>query len=148
MPAWVNAAYQEYAKRISNYCKLELIEIATKPYKDNNINNNKLEEAKLILNKINKIASKDYIIALDLSGRSFTTEELAEYFSNLSSKQSVFNITMLIGGPDGLDSSCLNKADVKISLSKLTFPHPLVRVILAEQLYRVFAFLNNHPYHK
>jgi len=146
MPSWVNTAFKEYSKRLSSYCKFDLIEIPNKTNK--NIEQNKSEEAKLILDKINKVSLKDYIIALDLSGKAYATEELANYFNNLRTNLGIFNLTILIGGSDGLAKSCLEKADFKLSLSKLTFPHSLIRVILAEQIYRVFSYLANHPYHK
>lgn len=143
-PDWVNKGYQEYSKRLSKFCSLNLIELpVAHRSKNTNTSNLKLAESKAIADKI---SNSDYVIALDVKGKDYSTEGLAKLIDKTSLEYS--SIAIIIGGPDGLDYSAFNKVDHKLSLSKLTLPHPMVRIILAEQLYRVFTLLNNHPYHK
>jgi 23S rRNA (pseudouridine1915-N3)-methyltransferase len=92
------------------------------------------------------IGKGDGVIALDVLGKAWSTEHLAEQIK--SWQMSGRNMSLLIGGPDGLSEACLQRAEQRWSLSALTFPHPLVRVILAEQLYRAWSINNNHPYHR
>ena len=92
------------------------------------------------------IGSNTRTIALDVLGKSFSTEVLSQKLADW--QMDGRNVNILIGGPDGLDSRCLAQADEKWSLSALTLPHPLVRVLLIEQLYRAWTILQNHPYHK
>lgn len=144
MPDWVNEGFQEYSKRLSKYCKFKLIELplATRS------KNTSIEQVKNIESEalLSRIKTEEHVIALDLSGARYSTEQFAEYISKLSLVTS--NISLLIGGPDGMNAECLVRANSKISLSTLTLPHPLVRIIIAEQLYRALSFLENHPYHK
>jgi 23S rRNA (pseudouridine1915-N3)-methyltransferase len=86
------------------------------------------------------------VVAIDVNGKAWSTEELAKQCADW--QMDGRNVSLLVGGPNGLASSCLQRADQKWSLSPLTLPHPLVRVLLAEQLYRAWSILNNHPYHK
>ncbi len=144
MPSWVTEGYLEYAKRFTSSCFLELVEIpAEKRLKQSNI-------PKLIELEGNKLLSAikpgNRVIALDVKGHSWSTPELATQMKNWHMEGR--NIDLLIGGPDGLSSACLQKADIKWSLSPLTLPHPLVRILLAEQLYRAMSILQNHPYHR
>ena len=88
----------------------------------------------------------DFLIALDSRGKQFSTPALAKRIDSLRTQGQ--NISMLIGGPDGFSDSCLGRCKEKWSLSALTLPHPLVRVVLAEQIYRVWSLLSNHPYHR
>ena len=88
----------------------------------------------------------DRVIALDLSGASWTTEKLSNQLEGWMHSGS--GVSLLVGGPDGLATECLSRADQRWSLSALTFPHPLVRVILAEQLYRSWSVMTHHPYHR
>lgn len=144
MPDWVTSGYNEYAKRLSKYCKLSLIELPiAKRSKTTSIEQAKKSESITILEKINP---QDYVIALEINGKTLTTEDLAERIEKISLENS--SVVFLIGGPDGLDKDCVDRANSKISLSKLTLPHPLVRIVLAEQLYRAYSVLNKHPYHK
>jgi 23S rRNA (pseudouridine1915-N3)-methyltransferase len=92
------------------------------------------------------IGSGDKVIALDVLGKAWSTETLAEQLQNWQFEGN--NISLLVGGPDGLAPDCLARADQKWSLSALTMPHPLVRILLAEQLYRAWTINNNHPYHR
>jgi 23S rRNA (pseudouridine1915-N3)-methyltransferase len=144
MPAWVNTGFQEYAKRFPLGWRFELCEIpAEKRMLHSDI-------SQIISNEGEKILSafkpNHRLIALDVKGQSWTTEQLAKQLQQWS--QSKQNVDLVIGGPDGLSNDVLNKAEMRWSLSPLTLPHPLVRIILAEQLYRGLSILQNHPYHR
>ena len=102
-----------------------------------------MQESKRILSQID---ASDHVVALDVIGKSWSTPELAEHLA--SWQQLGSDISLVIGGPDGLDPACLQRANQRWSLSALTLPHPLVRVMLAEQLYRAWTILQNHPYHR
>lgn len=144
MPAWVDKGYQEYAKRLTGDCVLELLELPMqKRSKNISVEQLKEKEGKAILDAIKKT---ERVIALDVLGESVSTHDLAD---NIKSWQmDGHNIALIIGGPDGLSANVLQKADNKISLSKLTLPHPMVRVLLAEQLYRAWSINHGHPYHR
>ena len=92
------------------------------------------------------IPANHYVIALDKEGKSWSTENLADKIAGW--QQDGTNISFLIGGPEGMTAKLLQEADARISFSAMTFPHPVVRIILAEQLYRAYSILNHHPYHK
>ncbi len=144
MPQWVSDGYQEYARRLPRDCSLNLIEIApAKRGKTSQPQQWMQEESKRILSQID---ASDHVVALDVIGKNWSTPELAE---NLAIwQQQGGDVSLIIGGPDGLDPACLQRADQRWSLSGLTLPHPLVRVLLAEQLYRAWTILQNHPYHR
>ena len=147
MPAWVTTACAEYTKRMPREASLEIIEI--KPEKraaGNSTENIQLIEAKRIL----EAAGRDYIVALDERGQQPTTLELAEKFKTWldGSTTQGRDIALVIGGADGLHASVKQQANWLWSLSKLTMPHALVRVMLAEQLYRAMTVIQNHPYHR
>jgi 23S rRNA (pseudouridine1915-N3)-methyltransferase len=144
MPSWVNEGYQEYAKRFPPSCTLELVEIpAEKRTKQSDIARITEREGQKLLSQIKP---GNRVIALDVKGQSWSTEKLADNLKNWHMEGR--NIDLLIGGPDGLAAECIQKADTKWSLSPLTLPHPLVRIVLAEQLYRALTILQNHPYHR
>ncbi|SRR5690554_5936083 len=144
MPAWVNQGFAEYAKRITGDCQLSIQELPLqKRGKLVNIDQLKAKEAKTINDQIK---SNDLVVALDVLGKAVSTEDLAGLLSEW--QMTGKNVALLIGGPDGLDSDLLKKADVRLSLSRLTLPHPLVRVLLAEQLYRAWSINHAHPYHR
>lgn len=144
MPAWVEQGYQEYAKRFPRDFKLELVEVtAAKRSKNADLEKIKTQEGESILSKIN---SSDWVVALDVKGKNFSTPELAQQIEHW--QQHHPSIVLMVGGPEGLSQDCLNRANQKWSLSALTFPHPLVRVILAETLYRAWSVTVNHPYHR
>ena len=132
MPSWVVDAYQEYAKRLPRECALQLVEIPlSKRRKSLTSEQAAVEEGQQLLAALPKDCT---VIALDVRGKSWSTEELAVRLQDwLGSGR---DVALLIGGPDGLSADCLERASLKWSLSALTYPHPLVRVILAEQLYR------------
>lgn len=144
MPGWVQQGYEEYAKRLPRECELVLKEVAPgKRGKNSDIARIVKEEGERMLAAI---PAGCHIVALDLEGKQWTTPELAKSMQRwLDGGQSV---SLLVGGPEGLADSAKNLAHETWSLSKLTFPHPLVRVVLAEQLYRAWSLLNNHPYHR
>ena len=144
MPAWTKDAYGEFVKRMPSDIEVVLKEVpAAKRSKNNNTNNYIKEE----FNEISKrLTNGSYLVVLDVKGKSLTTLKLAERLSAWQVDHSVIDI--VIGGPDGISKELLNKAREKISLSLLTFPHPLVRVILIEQLYRAYAINIGHPYHR
>lgn len=144
MPSWVNTGVNEYSKRMPHDCALEIQEISPakrnksmSPQKAMQIEATSIERA---LNKQN------HIITLDVPGKPWSTEDLAKKLADW--RQFGKNIDFIVGGADGLSSDILNKAHESWSLSNLTLPHPLVRVILSEQLYRAWTLLNNHPYHR
>jgi 23S rRNA (pseudouridine1915-N3)-methyltransferase len=144
MPEWVNQGFQEYAKRFTLSCHLELVEISAEKRTKNNDIKRIIE---LESNKLSAAIKPGHtVIALDVKGKSLSTKQLAEQFQQW--QRNGQNIDMLIGGPDGLSKECLQKADWTWSLSPLTLPHPLVRIVVAEQLYRAFSILQNHPYHR
>ena len=143
MPAWVETACAEDTKRMPREASVEIIDI--KPEKraaGNSTENIQLIEAKRILEAI----GKDYCIALDERGQEVTTLLLADKFKDWQS--SGRDIALIIGGADGLHTSVKQKADWLWGLSKLTLPHAMVRVLLAEQLYRAHSVITNHPYHR
>ena len=144
MPGWIETGYKEYAQRMPAEAKLELKEIAPgKRGKNADISRILEEEGERIRAAIPK---SSHIVVLDVKGRSYSTEQLAQRMNDwMHSGQ---DICLLIGGPEGLSEHCRSLANEKWSLSALTFPHPLVRVILAEQLYRAWSVLRNHPYHR
>jgi 23S rRNA (pseudouridine1915-N3)-methyltransferase len=134
MPEWVTQAYEEYVRRMRKDMRVDLEEIP--------VGRVKAEEAKRLLERI----GDDYLVALDERGKSLTTLQLASWLGER--QQDGRNLTFVIGGPDGLGPQLLARAALRWSLSSLTFPHAMVRVILAEQLYRAHSVLQNHPYHR
>ena len=144
MPAWVVAGFEEYARRLPRECSLVLRELplATRG-KTGDPLKWKREEAELIRAALPKGA---YIVALDVLGKAWDTPELSRRMGAWMQEHS--DVVLLVGGPDGLDDTLLSEAHARWSLSPLTFPHPLVRVLLAEQIYRAWSLLNNHPYHR
>ena len=144
MPEWVSLSVKTYQNRFSKPYDLQFHEIPLEKRNSNcDIATIKTKEAKQIKKHLNP---NDFIIALDEKGKTLSTMKLA---SQLQDWQTLGkNICFIIGGPDGLDKTILETANFCWSLSPLTFPHPLVRVILVEQLYRVMTVLQNHPYHR
>lgn len=144
MPSWVQQGFAEYEKRLPREWKPKLIEFnVAKRSKSVSTNQLKENEAEQILSVLPKNA---FVVALDVLGKHLDTLGLA---SQMEAWQLLGQpVCILIGGPDGLAERCLARADQKISLSKLTLPHPLVRIVLIEQLYRGWTVMQNHPYHK
>lgn len=144
MPGWVEQGYQEFAKRLPVECSLKLVEIpAGKRGKNADIARLTREEGERTLAAIPKGAR---VVALDVKGKPWSTEQLAQQLHGWLGDGR--DIALLIGGPEGLADACRERADLLWSLSPLTFPHPLVRIVVAEQLYRAWSILQNHPYHR
>ncbi|MCU7960299.1 MAG: 23S rRNA (pseudouridine(1915)-N(3))-methyltransferase RlmH [gamma proteobacterium symbiont of Bathyaustriella thionipta] len=144
LPDWVNTGCETYARRLPDECRLQLIEIAAgKRSKNADIQRITRDEGQRMLKAV---ARRTHIVALDVGGKSWTTEQLAQQLQKwMASGQ---DLALLVGGPEGLSADCLQAARERWSLSPLTFPHPLVRVIVAEQLFRAWSILRNHPYHR
>lgn len=144
MPVWVTQAYQEYANRLPRDCQLVLKEIpAEKRTKSSDLAKIKQKEANKLLDAIPNHCT---VVALDVIGSSWSTEKLADELQGWM--MSGCDIALLVGGPEGLTDAVRKQANQLWSLSTLTFPHPLVRVVLAEQLYRAWSITANHPYHR
>ena len=144
MPAWVEAGVSEYRKRLPPELQLDIREIAlAKRGKNADIARAMQQEGSAMLAAI---APRDVVIALDVQGKNISTEQLAVRLAQW--QLSGDNFSLLVGGPDGLAPECLDRARERWSLSALTLPHPLVRVLIAEQLYRAWSINNNHPYHR
>lgn len=144
MPAWVDTAWQDYAKRLSRDMPLQLIEIAAKKRgKGQDLARIQRQEGEQCLAAI---APHDHVIALDENGKHWNTRQFADQLSQW--QQLGKPLCFLIGGAEGLAPACRERANGFWSLSALTLPHPLVRPMLAEQLYRAWSLLNNHPYHR
>jgi len=144
MPDWVTQGFNEYAHRLPAKCSLYLKEIpAEKRSKNSNIKAIMQKEADKLKNAI---PNNCRVVALDVKGQSWSTEKLATHLQDWMMGGQ--DIALLVGGPDGLTDELLALSQEKWSLSNLTFPHPLVRVILSEQIYRAFTITENHPYHR
>ncbi len=144
MPAWVTAGYQEYARRMPRECSLQLVEIAPgRRSKSGSPEQAREQEGKHQLAALPKDCR---VIALDVRGQTWSTETLAGRLQEWLGAGR--DVALLVGGPDGLAAECLTRADTSWSLSPLTFPHALVRVLLAEQLYRAWTLGAGHPYHR
>lgn len=143
-----NMAIDEYAKRLSRYCKLEFIEVADEKTP---------EEASVALEMqikdkegekiLSKLPENAYVIALAIEGKMLDSVELSEKIADITVKGGS-HIAFVIGGSLGLSKAVLSKADFLLSFSKMTFPHQMMRVVLLEQIYRSFRILNHEPYHK
>ena len=144
MPDWVSRAWEEYAKRFPRGLELELKELPmARRSKSSQPDALRLQESQSLLAAV---PPGNCLVALDALGKQWTTAELAQQMRQWM--QEGRDVSFLIGGPDGLDKTCFGKAEVRWSLGKLTLPHMLVRVILAEQLYRAWTITQNHPYHR
>ena len=144
MPDWVTMGFNEYAKRLPPECALQLHEInASKRSKSATIDKIIQAEGQAILAKIPKHA---FVIALDEAGQTWSTQKLASQLSTWL--QAGDDVALLVGGPEGLSNECKAQAKQHWSLSPLTLPHPMVRVLAAEAIYRAWSLLNNHPYHR
>lgn len=145
---YLKDAVTEYSKRLSRYCSLEIIEVPDEKTPDNA----SAKEELLIKEKegqgiIKHIKDNMFIISLAIQGRMFSSEELSAYISNIT-LNGKSNLCFIIGGSLGLCDEVLNRSDFKLSFSKMTFLHQLMRVILLEQLYRCFKISSGEPYHK
>lgn len=140
-------AINEYSKRLSRYCKLTFTELSDEKIPDK-LNSNLSNEIKLkeCYNIINHIKKDSYIIALDLNGKEFTSEEFSKKLEDLSMENS--HLTFIIGGSLGLTKELLDMCNLKICFSKMTFPHQLIRVFLLEQIFRAFKIQKGETYHR
>lgn len=144
MPAWVQEGVAEYSKRMQGDLDFSLHEIPmTKRGKNSNIDQCIQKESDALLAAI---PSGDHVVALDVLGKSFSTEGLAEKI--IDYRRQGQNLCLLVGGPDGMSDECLARANERWSLSALTLPHPLVRVVITEQFYRAISIIKGHPYHR
>ena len=143
MPDWVTAGFNEYQRRFPKEMSLELVEIpASKRGKNADIARILQKEGELTM----AAAGKSRIVTLDIPGKPWTTEQLAQQLEIW--KQDGRDVSLLIGGPEGLSPECKAAAEQSWSLSPLTLPHPLVRIVVAESLYRAWSITTNHPYHR
>lgn len=144
MPHWVYEGVAEYVKRFPKDFSLEFVEVpAGQRTKNSDLKRIMKAEGQAILSALK---SNERLITLDLGGKLWNTVQLAEQATQW--RQAGSDIALAIGGPDGLDPEVLTQAVGSWCLSPLTLPHPLVRIVVAEQLYRAWTLLNNHPYHK
>jgi 23S rRNA (pseudouridine1915-N3)-methyltransferase len=144
LPDWVNSGFREYQRRLRTPLVLELheISVATRSAGENPQRAVQREGADMLA----AIGRDDYVVALEIAGKSMSTEQLSAWLAERL--REARPLALLIGGPDGLSPPCRDRADQTWSLSALTLPHALVRVIVAEQIYRAMSFLAGHPYHR
>ena len=145
---YLRDAIDEYSKRLSKYCNLNIIEVADEKVPDK-INDNlaisiKDEEAKKMISHIKK---DSYVISLDLKGKQYTSEEFSEKIDTIAVNGNS-NITFIIGGTLGIGEEIINISKEKICFSKMTFPHQLIRVFLLEQIFRAFKISSGETYHR
>ncbi|MDH4029684.1 MAG: 23S rRNA (pseudouridine(1915)-N(3))-methyltransferase RlmH [Chromatiales bacterium] len=144
MPTWVTAGYNEYAARMPRECRLELRELPLgRQRRSGDVARAVSDEGKRMLTAV---GDSDYVVALDVAGKKLDTNDLAVLLRDWM--QLGRNVSLLIGGPDGLAESCYARSDLRLSLSPLTLPHTIARILISEQLYRAWSILRNHPYHR
>lgn len=144
MPNWVKMGFEEYAGRLRHDVELKLIEVPALVRKKNaDVKRILKEEGEKLLKAIPK---NTLIVGLDVVGREMTTMDLSKRLE--SWMQSGQDVALLVGGPEGFSPEIKTLFQQSISLSKLTLPHPMVRVLVAEQLFRAWSIINNHPYHR
>jgi 23S rRNA (pseudouridine1915-N3)-methyltransferase len=131
LPQWINEGVAEYAKRLGRGLHFELIEIPIARQAE------RMQKA---------IAPRDYVVMLEVTGRAMSTPELAQWLG--ARMAAGRDLALLVGGPEGLDPALVARADFRWSLSPLTWPHALVRVMVVEQIYRAQSLLQGHPYHR
>ena len=144
LPAWETQGFETYAKRLPRECRLELVEIpVAKRTKHTDTARAIAAEGDAMIKALTK---NDWVVALDVAGKQWSSPELALQLERWLGAGS--NVALLIGGPDGLAQPCFARAQQRWSLAKLTLPHGLARVVVAEQLYRAWSIVNGHPYHR
>jgi 23S rRNA (pseudouridine1915-N3)-methyltransferase len=144
MPSWISQGYEDYVRRLPRECSLHLVEIPPGRRSRTQSSAPAVEEEGRRM--LAAIPERALVVALDIGGSAWGTPALAARLQEWL--QSGRNIVLLVGGPDGLSGDCLRRADLRWSLSALTLPHALVRVVLAEQLYRAWTIISAHPYHR
>ncbi|RUO31383.1 23S rRNA (pseudouridine(1915)-N(3))-methyltransferase RlmH [Aliidiomarina sanyensis] len=144
MPSWIHEGYHEYARRMPPELPLDLVEIAAgKRSKKADIQRLTVQEGEKMLAAIKPGTQ---VVALEVDGKPWDTHRLSERMQKWQLDGR--DVAFLVGGPEGLAPECKARADETWSLSPLTLPHPMVRVIIAEALFRAWSLLNNHPYHR
>lgn len=142
MPGWVVEATADYVKRMPRDCRVEIVEVPV-AQRGRDTERAKRDEGDRLLAAI---GPRDRVICLEVNGKRWSTPDLAEQLGNW--QQEGRDVALLIGGPDGLSPACRDRCDLKWSLSPLTLPHVLARVVVVEQLYRAWSVLAGHPYHR
>ncbi|MDP9082728.1 MAG: 23S rRNA (pseudouridine(1915)-N(3))-methyltransferase RlmH [Pseudomonadota bacterium] len=144
LPAWINSGFQEYQKRLRTPLVLELLEIPVATRRAGESPQRAvMREGGAMLAAVGR---DDYVVALEINARTMSTEQLSAWLAERLRDGRA--LALLIGGPDGLAAPCRERADLSWSLSTLTLPHALVRVVVAEQIYRAMSLLAGHPYHR
>lgn len=131
LPSWMDEGCEDYARRFGRGLKFELVEVPLVRTAE------RMRAA---------LGARDYVVALEVQGRALSTPELAEWLA--ARMAGGRDLALLVGGPEGLDTRLSGEADFRWSLSPLTWPHGLVRILVAEQLYRAHSLLQGHPYHR
>jgi 23S rRNA (pseudouridine1915-N3)-methyltransferase len=142
-PAWVKQGFLDYARRLPRHCSLELVEVPAVSRKHGDLGKIRREEGKRLLDRIPRGC---HVVALSEDGIDISTKMLADALAGWMGQGS--DVALLVGGADGMSEACRERANSCWSLSSLTFPHALVRVIVAEQFFRAWSMLSNHPYHR
>jgi 23S rRNA (pseudouridine1915-N3)-methyltransferase len=144
MPDWVREGHADYARRLAHWLPLELVEIPP------GLRGKGRDTARALADEgrrlLDAIPERSHVVALDSRGRAYRSEELAARLQHW--RMLGQDLVFMIGGPEGFDGGVLARADERLSLGPLTLPHPLVRIVLVEQLYRAASMLANHPYHR
>ena len=143
-PSWVREAYDDYTRRLGARLKLTLLEVEPGPRSAGQSPRKAIEtEARKLLTALRP---EEWVVALDERGTQMSTRELADWLDGRMREGR--DLAFLIGGPDGFAAEVLERSDMSLALSRLTLPHALVRVLLAEQIYRAVSILSHHPYHR
>ena len=143
MPAWVEDGVAEYSRRMPKEYAVEWVDIAPAKRGNGSPQRYREKEGEVILSRL---AETDHLVALDVSGSTISTEKISDRFDQWQMQGQ--HVSIVIGGPDGLDAAVLQRAAEQWSFGRITLPHPLVRIILAEQLYRAWSVQASHPYHR
>ena len=144
MPDWVNSGFLEYQRRLRSPLELDLHEISVATRRAGEGPERAVQREGVGM--LAAIGKGDYVVALEIAGKSMSTEQLSAWLAERM--RDGRPLALLIGGPDGLAPQCLDRADQRWSLSPLTLPHALVRVVVVEQIYRAMSLLAGHPYHR
>lgn len=145
---FIQEGIKEYSKRLSRYVKLEILEVDDEKAPENLSE----KEMEIVKNKegeriLSKIPSNTYVVSLAIDGKNLSSEELSRKIDDLG-LEGIGDITFIIGGSLGISEEVLRRSDFKLSFSRMTFPHQLMRLILLEQIYRAFKISKGEPYHK
>ena len=144
LPAWINSGFEDYQKRLRTPLVLELHEVALAARRAGEDPRRAIQREGADM--LTLVGKEDHVVALEITAKSMSTEQLAAWLQERMREGRT--LSFLIGGPDGLSAACRERANQSWSLSPLTLPHALVRVIVAEQLYRAMSLLAGHPYHR